>query len=90
MSRLELIADVFTDVGCGSRSGIRPAPTRIRPKRIGRAPPVISPFLAASLDLSWADAVSNDGTPHAERFLHSLRRVSRSLVLHFGVELGSD
>jgi hypothetical protein len=25
MSRLELIADVFTDVGCGSRSGIRPA-----------------------------------------------------------------
>src|SRR6266545_2381891 len=25
MLRLELIADVFTDVGCGSRSGIRPA-----------------------------------------------------------------
>jgi hypothetical protein len=45
---------------------------------------------ADSLNLSWADAVSNDCTPHAERFLHSLRRVSCSLVLHFGIELGSD
>ena len=40
--------------------------------------------------LSWADAVSHDCTAHAQRFLHSLSRISRSLVLHLGVELGSD
>jgi hypothetical protein len=43
-----------------------------------------------SLSLSWADAVSHDCTAHAQRFLHSLSRISRSLVLHLGVELGSD
>src|SRR4249919_291918 len=42
------------------------------------------------LYLSWADAVSHDCTAHAQRFLHSLSRISRSLVLHLGVELGSD
>lgn len=42
------------------------------------------------LSLSWADAVSHDCTAHAQRFLHSLSRISRSLVLHLGVELGSD
>ena len=42
------------------------------------------------LSLSWADAVSHDCIAHAQRFLHSLSRISRSLVLHLGVELGSD
>jgi hypothetical protein len=42
------------------------------------------------LSLSWADAVSHDCTAHAQRFLHSLSRISRSLVLHLGIELGSD
>jgi hypothetical protein len=55
-------------------------------------------FLAASplnmlftdLCLSWANAVGHDCTAHAQRFLHALRRVSRSLMLHLGVELGSN
>src|ERR1700730_442 len=42
------------------------------------------------LYLSWADAVSHDCTAHAQRVLHSLSRISRSWVLHLGVELGSD
>jgi hypothetical protein len=42
------------------------------------------------LSLSWADAVSHDCTAHAQRFLHSLSRISRRLVLHLGIELGSD
>ena len=39
------------------------------------------------LSLSWADAVSHDCIAHTQRFLHSLSRISRSLVLHLGVEL---
>ena len=42
------------------------------------------------LYLSWTDAVSHDCPAHTQRSFHSLRRVSRSLMLHLGVELGSD
>ena len=47
-------------------------------------------FVEIHLSLSWADAVSHHCTAHAQRFLYSLSRISRSLVLHLGVELGSD
>jgi hypothetical protein len=51
---------------------------------------LLTPTHLIHLSLSWADTVSHDCTAHAQRFLNSLGRVSRSLVLHLGIELGSD
>ena len=85
---------------CGSNGGCLPrtasatkrSPNRMLDRALGLAQNTRNRVQRRliHLSLSWADAVSHDCTAHAQRFLHSLSRISRSLVLHLGVELGSD